>query len=92
MEIDPVAQAERWLVEYTRQFDNVGTWAQHPPRHSICFSLIRSLFEAGFAIEDLERILQALLAEKCKPKSYVWLRAVIVSRVEDMAHEREAAK
>jgi len=92
--IDPVSQCERFLQDYCRAFDNIGAWANHPPRHSLCFSLVRTLFEADYKIEDLEAILQGMFAEKLRPKSYPWLLAVVKGRIEDLAHERgtKAAK
>ncbi len=86
--IDPVSQCERFLQDYCRAFGNIGAWAQHPPRHSLCFGIVRTLFEADYKIEDLEIILQGMFAEKIKPKSYPYLLKIVKDRIEDLAHER----
>lgn len=91
MAIDPVQQAERFLIDYVQAFADLGAWAKSPPRHSISFDVIRALFTAGLVIEDLERILQGMIAEKVKPKSYPYLLAIIKSRIEDLQHERRSA-
>lgn len=88
MPVDPVEQAERYLQDYALAFGDQCAWAASKPRHSLCFSLVRALFEAGFVLEDLEWVLQGMFAEKLRPKSYPWLLAVTKARLEDLRHER----
>lgn len=90
MAIDPISQVEKFLQEYCRAFEPVFAWADRNPPHSLCFGLVRALFEAGLAIEDLERIFQELFAEKLRPKSYVWICVVVKARIGDLAHERRS--
>ena len=83
---DPVEQAGRFLQDYGLAFG--CAWAAQKPPHSLCFGLVKHLFEHEFTIDDLEGILQRMFAEKLRPKSYVWLGAVCKARIEDRAHDR----
>jgi hypothetical protein len=63
---DPIQLCESWLETFATAFGH--SWPR--PRHSLCLRIVRLLFENGQTMDDLEKCLQALWAQRKKPKSY----------------------
>jgi hypothetical protein len=80
-------QISVWLQDYclARRSPLGG---QKPP-YSLCYGVLRKLFEAGFGLDDLEAILQGMMAEKVAAKSYAYIATVIKNQIDDLERDRK---
>jgi len=78
--VDPVEQTQRFLSDYV-----AACGLRWPlPRHSVVYAVCRVTFEHNRTIDDLERALRCLWAEKQQPrKGYGWFVNVIKDHFED---------
>lgn len=75
---DPVETVSRWLQTYNRTLGvDMGA-----PDAAVCFRVARAMISAGKTLDDLELILQGMIARKQKPgKSWGWHVTVLESQL-----------
>lgn len=73
-----------WLTQYCGR---IGLdWGQPP--YSLCVKICRVAFQATDGMDEIERCLMSLLAQRKRPKDWEWFYWRIKDWLEDAAHAK----